>query len=274
MLLLSASRLWTLCVLSLVAVGAALLGARQLRGAEPCHISAPPATLPTGGVAVVELFTSEGCSSCPPADKALCQIVADSRKAGTKVYPLAFHVDYWNRLGWTDRFSNADYSDRQQQYAAAFGKDQVYTPQMIVNGSVEFIGSDSQRASKELAIALKQPATAAVSLAASVEKKQIHVGYSTANARGLTLNIAVVERGLSSDVKRGENGGRQLQHDNVVRAFEQIPADATGQVDINVPVGLILENSSVIAFVSDAKTRAVSGAASVDLVVPAKASNH
>src|ERR1700761_4599853 len=85
--------------------------------------------------AVVELFTSEGCSSCPPADAALAEIVADARKSGAPIFPLAFHVDYWNNLGWTDRFSDPAYSRRQSDYARARKADDLYTPQMIVNGT-------------------------------------------------------------------------------------------------------------------------------------------
>ena len=94
------------------------------------------------GFAVVELFTSEGCSSCPPADALLAEQVRDAREHGRPVYCLAFQVDYWNRLGWADPYSDAGFSRRQNDYAQAFQSDRVYTPQVVVNGTEEFVGSD------------------------------------------------------------------------------------------------------------------------------------
>src|SRR5271167_1475342 len=112
--------------------------------------------------AVVELFTSEGCSSCPPADAALAEMAANARKSGAPVFALAFHVDYWNYLGWTDRFSDAAYTRRQSDYARAFNTDQVYTPQMIVNGVDQFVGSDRDAAKRAIDAALAKPAPATV----------------------------------------------------------------------------------------------------------------
>src|SRR5579872_1033847 len=104
--------------------------------------------LPTspGGIAVVELFTSEGCSSCPPADLALADLERQSRA----VYALEFHVDYWDRLGWPDRFSSPDWTRRQREYAEAFGARGLYTPQMIVGGTDAFTGSDRARAQADV----------------------------------------------------------------------------------------------------------------------------
>ena len=96
--------------------------------------------------AVVELFTSEGCSSCPPAEALLNQIHPRAAKSGQRIYTLAFHVDYWDRLGWKDPFSEAAYSQRQNSYANGFGEDRIYTPQMIVNGRGGFVGSDAGEA--------------------------------------------------------------------------------------------------------------------------------
>src|SRR4051812_37227565 len=105
-------------------------------GGDPPGEAAPAGAIP--GIAVVELFTSEGCSSCPPADELLSRLVASAAKDGRRVYPIAFHVDYWNSLGHPDPFSAKAYSERQRAYAAAMRSKQVYTPQMIVNGINEF----------------------------------------------------------------------------------------------------------------------------------------
>ena len=175
--------------------------------------------------AVVELFTSEGCSSCPPADALLAEILKDAGKDGRRVFGLAFHVDYWNRLGWTDPYSAPAFSRRQQSYAQAFKNDQVYTPQMIVNGTEEFVGSDRQRSCAAIDAALKRGGRAQVKL--QQEKPNapgsLALTYAVAGAaRGAVLNVAVVERNVISAVARGENGGRTLRHENVVRAFQTV----------------------------------------------------
>jgi hypothetical protein len=265
MICMCTARWSALGLLGLLLIGAGLIEAKHLRGADQCHITTPPATLPSEGFAVVELFTSEGCSSCPPADKLLSQMVTNARKNGSRIYPLAFHVDYWNHLGWTDRFSTAEFSRRQQDYSDALGTRQIYTPQMIVNGSVEFVGSDADRAAREISKALARPAAATVKITARTDKDHLHIEYSTTKADDMKLSFAVVERGLTSDVKRGENSGRQLQHDNVVRAFKQIAADASGKMDLDLPKSFSLENATVIAFISDTSTGAIRGATSTDL---------
>ncbi len=127
---------------------------------SPADPSAP--THP--GVAVVELFTSEGCSSCPPADAVLARIDREARASGRAVVPLAFHVDYWDGLGWPDRFSSADSTSRQRDYASAFGESGLYTPQMVIGGLDRFVGSDGAQADARIAAALRRPAEVGVAL--------------------------------------------------------------------------------------------------------------
>ncbi|MEO7532910.1 MAG: DUF1223 domain-containing protein, partial [Ferruginibacter sp.] len=121
-----------------------------------CHdiaaTSQPPAPQ---GFAVVELFTSEGCSSCPPADAAM-SVIANKYKE--QVFVLGFHVDYWNRLGWKDEFSSSDYSKRQRNYATAFSLEGVYTPQVVVNGKSQFVGSDKSKIEKVIQSQLNEKA--------------------------------------------------------------------------------------------------------------------
>jgi hypothetical protein len=229
----------------------------------------PPAT--TRPVAVVELFTSEGCSSCPPADDAISDLAADAKKDGTLVFPISFHVDYWNRLGWSDRFSDATYSDRQQKYAAVLGDRNVYTPQAVVNGRVGFVGSDREKLKQEIAAALKSPEVATVSFTVKPEADQKHlvVDYKVTGAPdGSVLNLAVVERDLTTKVAAGENGGRTLKHTNVVRAFDThalTTADSTGQITLKLPADAVLKNVAVVGFVQDEKTMHISGAAAVEM---------
>jgi hypothetical protein len=226
---------------------------------------APPSSRPQP-FAVVELFTSEGCSSCPPADKLLSELVADAQKTGKRIYPLAFHVDYWNYLGWTDAFSLPAFSQRQKRYADALHATQVYTPQMIVSGKEQFVGSDHVRAMRAIKVALENPATVDVTL--RIAPDPLTVRYEVTNTpKGAVLHIALVERHLESKVTRGENAGRALRHENVVRVFETVRLDETntGKVILNIPSSTKLDNVSVIGFVQDPKTMLILGATGTEV---------
>lgn len=215
--------------------------------------------------AVVELFTSEGCSSCPPADRLLGEIAEKGRNDGERIFTLSFHVDYWNRLGWIDPFSAEAYTDRQGAYARALGLASIYTPQMIVNGRREFVGSNAATAREAIASALAEPATAWVTLGMTTRRGSgdVVVEYQVSGETGgRVLNIALVESELSVKVPRGENAGRTLHHDDVVRAFTTVALDGTGAGNIDIPVGAGLrrESLSVIAYVQDPATMAITGA--------------
>jgi hypothetical protein len=234
-------------------------------GAEDKKIQPKNGGEPATSFVVVELFTSEGCSSCPPADDLLAEIVKDAEKRQQPIFCLSFHVDYWNSLGWRDPYSVAAFTRRQRDYARALKSDQVYTPQMIVNGSTELVGSDRTRARKHIDGALKQPVRATVKLSQEQKRDRSAVlfAYEVGRApRGGVLNVAVVERGLVSMVKRGENGGRTLRHENVVRAFQttRLGEGAKGTVELKLPADLVRKNASAIAYVQDADTWAVLGA--------------
>jgi len=219
--------------------------------------------------AVVELFTSEGCSSCPPADALLGNLMQDARDHGKRVYCLAFQVDYWNKLGWPDPYSDAAFSQRQYDYAKALKSDRVYTPQMIVNGADEFVGSDKALARKSIEAALKKPAKATVQL--RWDKKDsdaLTLGYETASApAGAILNVALVERGLAGKVSRGENAGQTLRHENVVRVFRTIRLDESGKgsVALKPSAGMVRKNASAVAYIQDAGDWKVLGADAIDL---------
>jgi hypothetical protein len=222
------------------------------------------------GFAVVELFTSEGCSSCPAADEALSELVSKVRRQpGAPVFPLAFHVDYFDSPGWRDRFANRACSDRQRAYVRILGLDQPYTPQAIVNGRAEFVGSDRARFNAELSRALGQRPDVGVTIAARPGKARgaVVVEYHLAGTlppKG-TINVAAAERGLSSKVTGGENAGRTLHHDNVVRAFQPAPlSGADGWVELVLPAGVVVENTTVVAYVQDEAMRTL-GAAGLEL---------
>lgn len=169
---------------------------------------------------LVELFTSEGCSSCPPADKNLIYLNDKQPFPQAEVITLAMHVDYWNRLGWTDVFSFPQYSERQGFYSNTFKLDGVYTPQMVVDGRFQFVGSNLNETQKAIGEAVKI-SKADVALAVSENKLQVKItglpAHSFAN-----VFVAIAEDNLSTVVRNGENGGRTLPHTSVVRELKTI----------------------------------------------------
>jgi len=170
--------------------------------------------------ALLELYTSEGCSSCPPAEKWLSGIAAAGYTLD-KVVPLAFHVDYWDYIGWKDRFADTAYSSRQRQIADKGGAGFVYTPQLVFNGEDLRGWRQDSRFSQVVEQSLQQPALANISLHISpLDSGEISVKakIQTVNAHA-DVFIAVYENDLSSRVNAGENSGRQLHHDYVVRKW-------------------------------------------------------
>jgi hypothetical protein len=222
-----------------------------------CYAAGPggagPSTRPAG-VAVVELFTSQGCSSCPPAEQVLADLTRAAARDGRPVFTLAFHVDYWNRLGWADRFSDPAFSKRQEAYAKSFRLDGIYTPQMIVNGRREFVGSDRDAADRAIADALAEaPPITLTATARGAAKDGYHVratvtGAATNATANVVINIAVVEQGLSTEVKAGENAGRRIEEPSVVRWFRSVPAPDAGDVTIPPLPGVRSDHASVIVY--------------------------
>src|SRR3954447_4084422 len=180
--------------------------------------AAPPTPI------VVELFTSEGCSDCPPADTLLEKLIATQPVAGAEIIALGEHVDYWDRLGWKDRFSSAAVTSRQQGYQTHFGTESIYTPQMVVDGRAELVGSDANAARKAIERALIVPhgvMTLDVDRPTQTRDRDaaaIRVKVSANNLAPIPkgdhadIIVLVTESGLRTDVKRGENHGRTLSH--------------------------------------------------------------
>lgn len=218
--------------------------------------------------AVVELFTSEGCSSCPPADEIFNEVTAIVAKKKQHVYPLAFHVDYWDSLGWKDPFSQGDFTQRQRAYASALNLQGVYTPQMIVNGKTAFVASRRELVKDSVNQALGQPAVFQLALSGSV-RPDLHLKIKYA-ARGdfskpRELHLALVERGLVSEVGAGENAGRTLAHDNVVRIFKSIKLLAhSGEEELVPPPGVDLRHCKVIGFIQDPDTMVIEAASQLN----------
>ncbi|MDR3681496.1 MAG: DUF1223 domain-containing protein [Flavipsychrobacter sp.] len=204
------------------------------------------------GFALIELFTSEGCSSCPPADKLAAATIKEYE--GKNVFVLAYHVDYWNRLGWKDVYSAHEWSTRQEQYANLLGLSSVYTPQMIVNGRTEFTGSDSHKLHAAINASLSMATQNTIALNTTAQNKSIAVTYSiSGNISGKHLEVALIQKNSTSTVKAGENAGSTLRHVNIVRNLNTITTTPqTGHVIINLPAGLSAAECSIIAFLQSA----------------------
>jgi hypothetical protein len=229
---------------------------------------------------IVELFTSEGCSDCPPADTLLEKLIATQPVAGAEIIGLGQHVDYWDRLGWKDRFSSAALTKRQQQYQTRFRTESIYTPQMVVDGRSEFVGSDAAAARKAIERALKAPhgviALEAVNVGAEFERPiRIRVSATDLPAIGpgdrADILVMITESGLKTDVKRGENHGRTLSHAPVVRYMATIGQIAEGamtgsaRADVAVADDWHRDRLAVVSFVQEVRGRTILAAASVPL---------
>jgi hypothetical protein len=209
--------------------------------------------LATKGFAVVELFTSEGCSSCPPADELVLRIEKES--TGQPIYILAYHVDYWNRLGWKDVFSSSEYSKRQSQYAEWLHSGSVYTPQIVVNGQKEFIGSEEGILRSAIKSNLEKSATTTLNLSdVKISNNKVQLQYQTQAPEGNTsLILAIVEKAAQSKVKSGENSGRTLSHVQIVRQLQTIELNGKGEGNgnISIPQGLNVKDLEVVGFVQN-----------------------
>lgn len=186
--------------------------------------------------AVVELFTSQGCSSCPPADEVLRELNERAERTGEAIYALSFHVDYWNYLGWADPFSSPYYSARQRDYTDRL-QARTYTPQLVINGRAEMIGSRRSEVIFAVEKALRAP-VAEASVRGEFEQagQQLEVTYQAkGGVAGLAITALVVQDEARSSVERGENRGRELSHVRVVRAMKTVAAQPSGQLGLTVP---------------------------------------
>ena len=237
---------------------------REARSASPRAANDHPRTV------VLELFTSQGCSSCPPADKLLSKLRGEKFDGGV-VIPLAYHVDYWNHLGWSDPFSSPKWSARQRDYAAAIKSAQVYTPQLIVNGSVQLVGSAEGQVRAEIARQLEGSDRGKVVIDQITRAgNELEVQLRAKLDRGAAANradvvVALFENGLATTVTRGENANRNLANDSIVRwqsrSFELAPdgTEVTAKVRIPLADGWRVDHLGVASFVQEPKSRAIFG---------------
>jgi len=263
----------TLLSLAVVLFGSGLRSTAQSGGQ-----SGPPAAQSSSPTpVVVELFTSEGCSSCPPADNLLAKMESAQPFKGVQIIAIEEHVDYWNQQGWLDPFSSIEWTDRQQVYVTALHEEGPFTPQMVVNGHAQLVGSRADQAVKAVQDAQGSSATLVKLTPASAgnpaePRFTITVGKIAQLSPGDSAEVwlAVTESGLSSQVSRGENAGRNLSHASVLRSMRRIGnADAhadtasfQGDASSKLKSSWKRENLSAVVLVQEKKSRRILGAAS------------
>lgn len=251
--------------LPLVAIAGLFLAAALFAGGTSSRPTAVGAATPV----VVELFTSEGCSSCPPADALL-------QKYDTQPFPraqlivLSEHVDYWNHIGWTDPYSSPAYSERQNAYGSRLQLESVYTPQMIVDGTDEFVGSsssDAHKAFNKAAAVVKIPVRiAGAKLDGNIFRAHVETGTLPDQLHKADVVLVVALNHAESQVVAGENSGRRLAHVAVVRSLVKAGSLETGQTfsqDVAVNLGKRIDPAQlrVIAFVQEPGPGKILGAA-------------
>jgi len=232
----------------------------------------PAATPNNRTPVIVELFTAEGCSSCPPADELLIRLQQERPVPEADVIVLGEHVDYWNQLGWPDRFSAHLYTDRQQEFAAALGVENVYTPQMVVNGQAEFNGADGPRAVREIRRAASSPHSSVSLVRKDPSVLGLTIQQFPPGTRSVEILLAITEDSLASDVRRGENVGRRLTHTGVVRSLVSVARlDARKSPEFTSELPLLLredwnrENLRAVVLIEVRGSHRIIGAAQLKL---------
>lgn len=219
--------------------------------------TAQPPSVPRTPV-LVELFTSEGCSSCPPADKLLALLKQNQPVPNAQVIAVGQHVDYWNQIGWTDRFSSPQFTARQQQYADRL-KDGPYTPQMVVDGTASLVGNDADGVSRAISKAAAAAKPVQVQLSQAGEQVQVSL-QGVANSSSEVF-FALVEDDLESQVKAGENKGVTLHHVAVARQLRSLGKAANDSWKSAVPIQLAngqrKEKTQALVFVQDSGGKVV-----------------
>ncbi len=221
---------------------------------------------------LVELFTSEGCSSCPPADRLLEVLDQKQPVPGADLIVLSEHVDYWDRLGWRDPFSSPQYTARQQEYASKLRRDGVYTPQLVIDGTFGFVGSDGREAASAIQKAMREPKIGIAISSVARDGNQItaHIELRAPESnmkRGkAVLYVALADDRVESHVTRGENGGRSLAHVGVTRALKQmgtidLESALATDVTLSVHPGAGSNGMRLVAFIQDPRTGQVLGVA-------------
>jgi hypothetical protein len=248
------------------AVAAALLGVFTFQPAPAAAQAIQTDRMPV----LVELFTSEGCSSCPPADALLAKFDQTQPINGVQIIVLGEHVDYWDGQGWHDRFSSHQYTERQNEYCGRLRVDSSYTPQMIVDGTDQFVGNDAAHAVRAIQHAAQTPKVKLTLAQPLVDGRKVSAAVSSlgpATNKKADLYAALVDPADATEVHGGENGGRHLQHAGVVRSLQRVGKLkdlATGPVSfsLNAPADAKPGEMRVVVFAQENGQGAVLGAVS------------
>jgi hypothetical protein len=224
-------------------------------------------TAGAGTPVLVELFTSEGCSDCPPADALLERLDKEQSIAGMHAIVLSEHVTYWDRQGWRDPFSMDEMTERQQVYSARFGLKDVYTPQMVVDGTVQFVGSNAQALLGALQAASERPKQQLSIETARWDHSAVEFSVRGAVSPGERLVGVLAADATHTEVTRGENAGRTLHHVAVVRAIKDFKGDAMDGRPLKLESGSLPDGQMrLVVFTVDAKSWHVLGAAEQTLM--------
>lgn len=218
----------------------------------------------SNNIVVIELFTSQGCSSCPPADRLL-----GSYANREDIAALSFHVDYWNKLGWKDPFSDHAFSQRQENYASAFGTNGVYTPQIIINGQKEMVGSDEHKIAVEVKQFKKEQSLYQIIIdEIKIDNNKVSITYSLKGKfNNSVVNVALVQNKITTSIKAGENEGVTLTNYNVVRNFKTIDSFTAKKnaTTIDLVSGTNKREFSIILFLQDVSSNKIYAAAKSSL---------
>ena len=223
---------------------------------------------------LVELFTSEGCSSCPPAEELLARLEKEQPFPDAELVTLAFHVDYWDDLGWKDKFASPLFTQRQKVYDWKFRTGQIYTPQMVIDGDIELVGSREKDAVKAIKKSIRNKKA---SIELDLNKLELSISITAIPGHGdSSVYVALAEDGLSSSIKRGENAGRNLKHVSVVRELRGVGRVAAansefeGTITLSPSTDWNSENVKVVVFVQDNASRVIHGVSTIPLNVLVK----
>lgn len=217
------------------------------------------------GFAVLELFTSQGCSSCPPADKVLATY---AELNNPKIIPLAFHVDYWNYIGWKDPFSKAQFSNRQHSYERLLQVPCNYTPQLIINGTSELVGSNKNAVKILVDQQLKVSSKREIRITKAVlVNNQLKIDFETDALAQTVVNLALVKKKSVTNLKRGENSGLQQTNFNIVFDFKTLvnEANAKPEVTFNFNPEWSSADFSVVAYLQKSDTGAILAASQSEI---------
>jgi hypothetical protein len=206
------------------------------------------------GFALIELFTSEGCSSCPAADEVLEE--AQKMYSDKNVLIVGYHVDYWDKLGWKDVFSDASFTQRQEYYSNIFRLNSIYTPQVVINGKKEFIGSNKSKLISSIEEQLNERPAVSIKLnvVQNTEGKiEVHYSAEGTDAKKEQAILVLIQKMATNEIRKGENKGRTLHHINIVRNIFYLPLKEK-TTNFTLPAGLQKEDIFVAGFIQDKKS--------------------